>query len=220
MVGQEPHDSRHLFVGVRDIVRTPHLRGALLTVVLTSTFCGPLIVFCPVLVKQALHGTISDFSIAVGAIGVGGLFGAIALLGVSASHDRRRLCSWSAAGYGLTFILAAMNPWLWGLPALLVLAGLLMSVGNTSANSLLQATTLPSLRGQTISLYMLALRGGVSVGSLLTGLSVNLLGVRHALLINGILAVTAQIAVAREWFRSPLPKAVARPLPSAGHCPK
>ena len=57
------------------------LRGALLTVLFTSTLCGPLIVFCPVLVKEALHGDVGDFSIAIGAFGVGGLLGASALLG-------------------------------------------------------------------------------------------------------------------------------------------
>jgi predicted MFS family arabinose efflux permease len=92
-----------------------------------------------------------------------------------------------------------------GLPGLLVLAGLSTSVSNTSANSPLQVTALPGLRGQTVSLYMLALRGGVSVGSLLTGLSVSLLGIRQARLINGILAIVAQIVVGCEWFRSPMP---------------
>ena len=201
----DPEVGHHLFAGVRDIARTPHLRGALLTVLLTSAFCGPLIVFCPVLVKEALHGDVSDFSIAIGAIGVGGLLGAIALLGVDASRDRRRLSSWFAIGYGSVMVAAALNPWLWGLPALLVLAGLSMSISNTSANALLQATSLPRLRGQTVSLYMLALRGGVSIGSLATGLSAHLLGVRHALFINGALAVVAQIIVAHAWFRSPLP---------------
>jgi predicted MFS family arabinose efflux permease len=202
----DPGDRSHLFAGVGTIARAPHLRGALLTVLLTSTLCGPLIVFCPVLVKDALQGDVGDFSVAIAAFGVGGLLGAIALLGVDARRDRRRLSSWFAVGYGLVLTLAALNPWSWGLPALLVLAGASMSVSNTSANSLLQATAAPELRGQTVSLYMLALRGGVSAGSLLTGLSVHLLGVRHALLINGILAAAAQIAVGREWFRSPVPE--------------
>jgi len=89
------------------------------------------------------------------------------------------------------------------LAALLVMAGLSMSISNTSANTMLQATAAPSLRGQTVSLYMLAMRGGMSIGSLMTGLSVHLLGVRQALLINGILAVFAQLVVGREWLRSP-----------------
>lgn len=204
----DARDGRSLFVGLSNIARAAHLRGALLTVLLTSIFCGPLIVFCPVLVKQALHGDVGDFSTAIGAFGVGGLLGAVALLGVDPGRDRRRLSSWFAVGYGLVLMLAALNPWFWGLPTLLVLAGLSMSISNTSANSLLQATASPGLRGQTVSLYMLAMRGGVSVGSLATGLSVSLLGVRQALLLNGMLAVLAQLTVGRQWLRSALPKAV------------
>jgi predicted MFS family arabinose efflux permease len=96
---------------------------------------------------------------------------------------------------------------------LFVCAGVAMSVSNTSANALLQATAFADLRGQTISLYMLAMRGGISVGSLVTGLSVSLLGAREALLINGAIALVAQVAVGRDWFRSPLPK-FAAPLGS------
>ena len=88
------------------------------------------------------------------------------------------------------------------MPFLLAIAGFAMSVSNTSANSLLQASCLPELRGQTVSLYMLAMRGGVSLGSLLTGLSVSLIGVSDALLVNGLLAVAAQVAVGRRWVAS------------------
>ena len=62
----------------------------------------------------------------------------------------------------------------------------------------------PHLLGQTVSLYMLAMRGGMSLGSLLTGGLVGLLGVREALLLNGLLAVLTQAAVARAWSRAPL----------------
>lgn len=198
-------DSRSLFAGVRDIFHDPLLRGALLTVLATSFLCGPLIIFCPILVKDVLHGDASHFSIALGAFGIGGLLGALILLAVGASHDLRRLSSWFAAGYGLIVMLAAVNPWYWALPALLVLAGLSMNASNTSANSLLQATANPRLRGQSVSLYILAMRGGLSIGSLLTGLSVHMFGIRCALLINGALALATHAAVAREWFRSPLP---------------
>ncbi len=105
-------------------------------------------------------------------------------------------------------MLIALNPWFWGLLAFLVLAGMAMSVSNISANTLLQATAPPHLRGETVSLYMLAMRGGISVGSLLTGISASLLGIGHALLINGVLAVVAHVIVGREWLRSPLPKSV------------
>jgi MFS family permease len=205
-----PGQQGGLFTGLGDIARAPHLRGAVITVLITSIFCGPLIVFCPVLVKQALHGGVGDFSLAIGAFGAGGLLGATALLGVDPGGDRRRLSSAFAAAYGLVLVLAALDPWLWGLAGLLVLAGLSMSVSNTSANALLQATAPAALRGRTVSLYMLALRGGVSVGSLLTGLAIGFVGVREALLIDGALALAAQLVIGRDWRRAPLPLAVPR----------
>ena len=203
-------DRKHFFAGIREIARSSYLRGALLTVLLTSTFCGPLIVFCPVLVKNVLHGNIGDFSIAIGAFGVGGLFGAIALLAIDPTHDRRRISSWFSMGYGLIVIFIALNSFFWGLTLLLALAGLSMTISNTSANSLLQATALPRLRGQTASLYMLAMRGGVSIGSLLTGLSVSALGVRQALLVNGAVAVAAQLVIRVQWLKPARPGSLAR----------
>ena len=201
-------DHYHPFAGLREIVRLAHLRGALSTVFVTSLLCAPLITFCPVLVRDAFHGDASHFSIAMGAFGIGGMVGAIGLLAVDPHQDRRPLSSWFAIGYGVILVLAALNPWFGGLPALLVLAGLAMIVSNISANTLLQTTAPPQFRGQTVSLYMLAMRGGLSVGSLLTGISVSLLGVTHALLLNGVLAVVTQVVVGRIWLRAPVPKGV------------
>jgi len=113
------------------------------------------------------------------------------------------LCAGFALGCGAVLVLTALDPWFWGVPPLLVLAGASMTISNTAANSLLQATASPRLLGQTVSLYMLAMRGGISVGSLLTGSAVSLLGVRHAFLLNGVLALIFQAALAREWLRAP-----------------
>ena len=48
---------------------------------------------------------------------------------------------------------------------------------------------------------MLAVRGGTSLGGLLTGATIGWLGVRHALLLNGALAVVAQLVIGRGWLR-------------------
>ena len=78
-----------------------------------------------------------------------------------------------------------------------------MTVSNTSANSLLQATAAERVRGQSVSLYMLAMRGGTSIGSLLTGVSVHLFGIRDALLLNGAVAVIVHVSIGRRWLGSP-----------------
>jgi predicted MFS family arabinose efflux permease len=197
-----PPQSR-LLAGIGEILRQRELRGALLTVLATGVLCAPLMTFIPVLVKAVFHGSAGHFSAALVAFGAGGLLGAAALLAIAPSVDRRRLSSAFALAYGVLLILLAFNAWFWGMMPLLVLAGAAMTISNTAANSLLQATADPHLLGRTVSLYMLAVRGGISIGALLTGVAVSLLGVQHALLVNGVIAVLVQLAVARMWFRGP-----------------
>jgi predicted MFS family arabinose efflux permease len=192
-------DPRHPYAGIGVIVRTPHLRDALLTTFFSGLLCGPLLTFCPVLVKNAFHGDAGQFSLSVSAFGLGGLIGAMGLLAVSPSLDRRRISSWFAAGFGASLVMAALVPWFWSLVVLLVLAGISMSVTNTSTNTIVQTAANAELRGQAVSLYMLAMRGSIALGSLATGLSVSLLGIREALLINGALAILVQALIGRSW---------------------
>jgi predicted MFS family arabinose efflux permease len=197
---------RRTLDGVREILGERHLRSALLTVLATGVLCAPLVTFSPVLVRDVFHGGAGRFSTAVASFGIGGLLGAAGLLSVAPDIDRRRLSSGFALGYGAVLALTALNPWFWAMPPLLVLAGASMTISNTAANTLLQTTTSPHLLGQTVSLYMLAIRGGIAIGALFTGVLVSLLGVRHALLMNGLLAMVVQVVLARMWFRVPLPK--------------
>jgi MFS family permease len=189
----------HPFAGLRDVLRDAGLRGALLTALTTGVLCGPLITFCPVLVRNIWHGSAAQFSLAIGAFGVGGLLGGIGLLGVDAARDRRWICVAFALLYGLILIAIALNPWAQVLPALLVLAGIAMSVTNTSANTFIQSAAATGLRGQAVSLFMLASRGGTALGALATGVSVELFGIRNALCINGAIAVLAQVQIWRSW---------------------
>ena len=195
----------HLLAGITDILRQRDLRGALLSVLATGVLCAPLVIFSPVLVKEVFHGGAGHFSTALVAFGAGGLVGAAGLLSIVPTVDRRQLSSGFALALGAALVLTALNPWFWGVPPLLMLAGASMTVSNTAANSVLQATASARLLGRTVSLYMLAMRGGISLGALLTCAAVSLLGVQHALLLDGVMAVVVQAGLALMWFRAPLP---------------
>lgn len=195
----------HPFAGIRDVFRQRHLRGALLSVLVTGVFCAPLVTFSSVLVKEVFHGGAGQFSTAVAFFGVGGVLGAAGLLGVPVGVDQRPLSAGFALGYGAVVALSALNPWSWAVPALFLLGGTAMAITNTAANSVLQATASSNVLGRTVSLYMLAMRGGISLGAMLSGVLVSLLGVRHALLLNGLMAMTVQAVLAWTWLRAPLP---------------
>jgi hypothetical protein len=64
------------------------------------------------------------------------------------------LASGATLAYGvvLVLVLVALDPWSWGLPPLLALAGMEVTVTGTSANALLEATAAPHLLGRTVSL--------------------------------------------------------------------
>ena len=190
-----------LQANVRDILAQPVLRGALSTVFISGLLCAPLVIFCPVLVQQAMHGDVGHFSLAVGAFGVGGLLGAISLLGLDTKRDRRPITSAFAVGFSLVVMLASQSTSIWGLTLLFTCGGYAMTMSNTSANTLLQSASSTAVRGQTVSLFMLAMRGGMALGGLFTGLSISLLGVRDALLLNGLLALLCQMLVAIYWAR-------------------
>jgi thiamine transporter ThiT len=71
-------------------------------------------------------------------------------------------------------------------PVLLILAGVAMTASKASANALLQSSAPARLRGQTVSLFMLAMRGGM------------------ALLLNGVMAVLMHLAIGHVWLKVPL----------------
>jgi MFS family permease len=194
-----PLDRTSAMQAIRHVAGDTALRGALLTVFVTSTLCSPLLTFSPILVRDAFAGNVAHFSGAVAAFGLGGLLAAAGLLTVDARRDRRPIATTFALAFAGTVVLVALDPWAWGLPLLFTLAGLAMTASNVSINAFIQVTAPPSLRGRSISLFMLAMRGGMSIGGLLTGLSVSWLGVRHALLVNGLLAALLLAINGLNW---------------------
>jgi len=187
--------TRHPFANIGLILRQPQVPGMLLTVLSTSLLCAPLVTFLPVLVKAAFQDSPGRFSTLVAAFGGGGLLGALYLLGVGPTTNRGRLSMGSAIVQGGTLIVIACTSWFWLMPPMLVLAGAAMAITSTSANTVLQLSAAPRHLGQTVSLYLLAMRGGLSAGALLMALLVSLMGIQHALLASGCAAVLLQAII-------------------------
>jgi MFS family permease len=184
--------------GLRRILAHRDVRCALLTVLTSSVWCAPLLTFTPVLVRDGFHGTAAQFSTAVVAFGFGGLLGAALLLSVPPRVDRGRLSLACASASGLIVIGAALAPWWWAVPVLCGVAGLTMTISNTAANTLLQASAPAEMLGEAVSLYLLAMSAGLSIGAVVTGVAASALGVRPALLFDGVAAVAILIAIARR----------------------
>jgi predicted MFS family arabinose efflux permease len=189
---------RHPFAGMGVVLRDPDLRRALATVLVTGLFANPLLTFSSVFVRQMLGGTSVAFSVALVAFGIGGLVGAAALLAVDPDDDHRAWSSRLAIVFGALVAVAAITPWLWLFPVVTGAAGIAMTASNTLANTVIQQTTRADHRGQAVSMFMLALRGGAALGSLITGALIHAIGVRGALAFDGVAAIGLQLLIARR----------------------
>ena len=203
-LGQETFNHQNLrstIEGIRAIIRSQKTGWALLSVLCTGFFCGPLVTFSPVIVKDVLHADVGQFGGVMTAFGMGGMLGPLLILLTMQRLDTMKMSLTAALCYGFFMMVVSTVGAVWQLAVLLVGSGFLLTVANTSANTFLQSEANDQNRGQTASLFMLATRGGLSLGNLATGAFIGLSSVHLAFLVNGLLAVGVQIFIFRRLFQ-------------------
>lgn len=197
-------DLRSAIKGINAIIGTQRTGWALLSVLCTGLFCGPVITFSPVIVKEVLHADVGQFGGVLTAFGVGGMLGPLLILLTVKRFEPMRMSLMAALVYGGLVMAVPQAGAVWELALLLVGCGFLLTVANTSANTFLQSQADDQSRGQTASLYMLAMRGGLSLGNLATGAIISLSSVRLAFFVNGLLAIAVQAFIFRRKFSAPI----------------
>lgn len=192
---------RSLLEAVTAVAKKRRMRAVLLTVVVTSVFCMPMVTFIPVLVRDAFHLGSIEFGGALSVFGFGGLVGAAAVLPLRTNRQRQVLTHAAALALSTLVVVTALCP-VFGVDlALLFVIGGAMVASNTAANSILQSSIDGRIRGRVSSLYTLALRGGAPLGSLVTGLVTSHWSVRTALLVDGTLGLLCHALLVRRIRR-------------------
>src|SRR6185437_11337751 len=91
--------------------------------------------------------------------------------------------------YGLLIIAFAVSRVLWISELLLFLTGAALMVVFSTVTSLVQLIAPNEMRGRVMSIYMLAFRGGMPLGSLVSGYLATRIGAPLVIGINGALLV-------------------------------
>lgn len=192
------------FKEFKQLLHNSKIRLPLFTSFINGLFCAPLITFCSVLVKNNFHAQVGSFGGAMAAFGMGGLLGAtISFIPLPKSFTRNKFSNAIAIFLGMIVIAIAFNRSLLLLYILLVIAGAMLTTSNIGVITFLQQNANNSIRGRIVSLYQLALAGGISMGALLTGFTVSQFSIETAFLINGSMAVALQSFVL--WFQFKIP---------------
>jgi len=161
---------------------------ALTVLAALTTFLGlPLLTFLPVFARDVFHGDVNRFTHMMAFSGAGAVCGALitAWLGRFRHMGLSVLITQSVFGALVTIFALSRIAWLSDILLFGTGATLLMTFSMTA--SLVQLLVPDNLRGRVMSIYMVAFRGGMPLGSLAAGYAASRSSAPLVLAINGVL---------------------------------
>ena len=169
-----------------------------------GTFLGnPLLTFLPLFAQNVLHGDVTQYTHLMSSAGAGAVTGALVVAWRGRFPHMGRNVLLIQIVFGGLMVLFAMTRSFWLNAFLLFAGGACMVMVFATLSSLVQLNAPNEMRGRVMSLYMVAFRGGMPLGSLLGGWLASLTGAATVLTINGVLlsAVAAVFLLKNKEIR-------------------
>jgi predicted MFS family arabinose efflux permease len=171
----------------------------LTAIAFAATFLGaPVITLLPAVAKSVFGLSAGGYSSMVTVYGAGSVTGAILLASGVMRGRGRRLLHFLLAFSGFLFLFTMSRNLIVSHVLLFCAAASLLGV-ITNASSLVQLATPEAVRGRVMSIFLMAFRGGMPLGSLTTGYFAERFSVMTALLMNAVgLAIVGALALMSE----------------------
>ncbi len=191
--GQRMRDD---FTGGLAFVRSHTPLITLIVLGFATTFLGyALLTFLPLFAQNVFQGGVAQYTHLMAFAGAGAVTGALAVAWMGRfPHMGRALLAVQLA-YGAVIIVFAASSVLWFSELLLFLGGALLVMTTSLTTSLAQLMAPNEMRGRVMSIYMVAFRGGMPLGSLAAGWAANLTSPPAVLTVNGVL-----LSLVAGWF--------------------
>jgi predicted MFS family arabinose efflux permease len=119
--------------------------------------------------------------------GAGAVLGALMMAALGNRPNKGRQALMMQMGFGLTIITFSLARTIWLAYPAIFLCGIFMMGVFASIASLVQLIVSDEMRGRVMSIYMVAFRGGMPLGALLTGFLAETIYLPHIMLVQGIL---------------------------------
>jgi MFS family permease len=189
--------------GLSYVRHHPSLK-AFIVLAAATTFLGfALLTFLPVFAQQVFHEGAGTYSRLMAFSGAGSIVGALIIAWLGKFKRMGLTALLVQAVYGVLIIAFAASRILWLSDILLFLTGASLMVVFSTVTSLVQLIAPNEMRGRVMSIYMLAFRGGMPLGSLISGWLATYLGAPLVIGINGglLVAVAAYFLVKSHGVR-------------------
>jgi len=167
---------------------------ALIVLAAATTFLGfALLTFLPIFAKTIFHQGADTFSHLMAFSGAGSIVGALVVAWLGRFKHMGLTALLVQALYGLLIVAFAASRILWLSDLLLFLTGAALMIVFSTVTSLVQLIAPNEMRGRVMSIYMLAFRGGMPLGSLVSGYLATFIGAPRVIGINGVLLVAVAV---------------------------
>ena len=197
MSARAPRAPGQLLEGFRYVAKRPDILVILVIIFLVGTFGLNFAIFTATMARVEFDHGAGEFGLLSSVLAIGSVTGA--LLSARRERPRMRVVFIAAAAFGVTCAVAAMMPSFTTFAISLIFVGFSSITLMTTANSLVQTTTEPMMRGRVMALYMAIFVGGTPIGAPIVGLVANEFGPRWALGV-GAASGFAAAAVGLVWM--------------------
>ena len=178
--------------GLQFIRQREGLTALVLLAFLTTLLGFPLTAFLPVIVRTVFHRGPQTFQLLLVCSGAGSIVGGLIVAASEKWKEQGYMVLWTLIGLGVSITGFALSKWLLLSCLLVFLSGVAVMASASLMLSLVQMIVSDHMRGRVMSVYNLAFRLGIPVGSLALGKIIPIVGVALALAGSGL----ALIAVA------------------------
>jgi MFS family permease len=167
---------------------------ALIVLAAATTFLGfAVLTFLPLFAREVFHEGADTYSELMAFSGAGSVVGALFVAWLGKFRRMGLTSLLVQVAYGVLIVAFAMSRSIWLSSLLLFLTGAALMVVFSTVTSLIQLTAPNEMRGRVMSIYMLAFRGGMPLGSLVSGYFATWLGAPNVIAINGVLLVAVAL---------------------------
>ena len=171
------------------------IRTILSLFALLSLMGWPFMVLMPIFAAQVLHGGPHTLGFLMGAVGVGSLVSALALVMRRSVRGLTKMIPIAAAVFGVGLICFGLSSVLWLSILMMLVTGFGMMQGLTASNTILQTLVDEKMRGRVMSYYTMAFVGMAPFGSLLAGAMAHAIGAQRTVIVSGIACIVGSL-----WF--------------------
>ncbi|KUO20363.1 MFS transporter [Streptomyces dysideae] len=192
-VERAPKSKGQLREGLRYVAGRPDLIWPIVLVGFVGTFAFNFPVYLSAFADDVFHAGAGSYSLFNTLMAVGSVTGA--LLAARRGTARLRVLSAAAVIFGTIEIVAAVTPSLWMFSLLMIPLGLFGMTVNVTANTTIQMSTDPAMRGRVMALYMMVFLGGSPVGAPIVGWITDAYGARVGLAVGGAIAAMAAAVI-------------------------